>query len=604
MAYQSPIKSVLKKTREAFKPPPRLTVTEWADDYRMLSSEASAMAGKYYSSFAPYQKGIMDSLSDRKIKRTVLMCSAQVGKSEILLNMAGYIMSYSPSPLLVMLPTLSMAQAWSKERLAPMLRDTPVLRGKVKDPRSREANNTTLSKQFPGGFINIIASNSPSSISSRPVKVVLMDEVSRFGETSEGSSVELAIKRTTAFPNAKVVMVSTPTIKDHCQIETQYEMSNKSEYHVPCYHCEEMQTLRWEKVIYDEENLDMVQMACEHCGAMMDEGKKTWMLKRGKWIAKDKEKTTAGFHLNELYSPFRSWKETVEDYLNAKQNPEMMKVWVNTSLGLPYEGEHEKIEAEDLANKTERFDEKLIPSRSLFMTAGIDTQADRLEVSTFSWGVAENGETDECFVISHKIFWGLTSDRDVWRELDEYLKTVFPTEDGRTLKIASACVDTGGSSTQSVYYYLRGKARKKIFGIKGSSEQGKPLVNKPTFIQRYNIPLFIIGVDTGKDWLFARLKADNLIHFSDSLDHEYFLQLASEKKKVIMRNGRQAFRYVKTRKRNETLDCFLYGMCAKEILNPNYEILLKRKTQTPVDDDNDDAPRRPTRRPRLSKKFI
>mgnify|MGYP003643222503 FL=1 len=252
MAYQSPIKSVLKKTREAFKPPPRLTVTEWADDYRMLSSEASAMAGKYYSSFAPYQKGIMDSLSDRKIKRTVLMCSAQVGKSEILLNMAGYIMSYSPSPLLVMLPTLSMAQAWSKERLAPMLRDTPVLRGKVKDPRSREANNTTLSKQFPGGFINIIASNSPSSISSRPVKVVLMDEVSRFGETSEGSSVELAIKRTTAFPNAKVVMVSTPTIKDHCQIETQYEMSNKSEYHVPCYHCEEMQTLRWEKVIYDE----------------------------------------------------------------------------------------------------------------------------------------------------------------------------------------------------------------------------------------------------------------------------------------------------------------------------------------------------------------
>jgi len=603
MAYQSPIKNVLKKTLKAFEPPPRLSVTEWSDEYRVLSSEASAMAGKYYSSFAPYQKGIMDSLTDRKIKRTVLMCSAQVGKSEILLNMTGYIMSYNPSPLLVMLPTLSMAQAWSKERLAPMLRDTPVLRGKVKDPRSREANNTTLSKQYPGGFINIIASNSPSSISSRPVKVVLMDEVSRFGETAEGSSVELAIKRTTAFPNAKIVMVSTPTIKDHCQIETQYEMSNKSQYHIPCHHCNAMQTLDWSRVIYDEENLDAVHIACEHCGAMMEESKKTWMLKHGEWIAEHEDRQTAGFHINELYSPFRSWRETVEDYLNAKQNPEMMKVWVNTALGLPYEGEHEKIEAGDLEGKVERFDEKLIPERSLFMTAGIDTQMDRLEVSTMSWSVAENGETDECWVISHKIIWGLTSDRQVWRDLDEYLKTIFTTEDGRKLKIASACVDTGGSSTQSVYYYLRGKARKKIFGIKGSSEQGKPLVNKPTFIQRYNIPLYIIGVDTGKDWLYARVKADNLIHFSDSLDAEYFLQLASEKKKVIMRNGRQTFRYVKTRKRNETLDCFLYSMCAKEILNPNYEILLKRKNN-PIISDDDDTPKQPIRRPRFKKKFI
>ena len=603
MAYRSPIKNVLKKTFEAFKPPPRLTVTEWADEYRMLSSEASAMAGKYYSSFAPYQQGIMDSLTDRKIKRTVLMCSAQVGKSEILLNMTGYIMSYNPSPLLVMLPTLSMAQAWSKERLAPMLRDTPILRGKVKDPRSREANNTTLSKQYPGGFINIIASNSPSSISSRPVKVVLMDEVSRFGETAEGSSVELAIKRTTAFPNAKIVMVSTPTIKDHCQIETQYEMSNKSQYYVPCQHCNHKQTLDWSRVIYDEENTEVVNIACESCGGLMEESKKTWMLKRGEWIAEHDDRSTAGFHINELYSPFRTWKETVDDYLNAKQNPEMMKVWVNTALGLPYEGEHEKIEAEDLEGKVERFDEKLIPERSLFMTAGIDTQLDRLEVSTMSWGVTESGEPDEVFVISHKIFWGLTSDRQVWRELDEYLKTTFTTEDGRKLKIASACVDTGGSSTQSVYYYLRGKARRKIFGIKGSSEQGKPLVNKPTFIQRYNIPLFVIGVDTGKDWLYARLKADNLIHFSDSLDPEYFLQLASEKKKVIMRNGRQTFRYVKTRKRNETLDCFLYSMTAKEILNPNYEKMLARKDK-PVKKDDDEQPKRPMRRQRFRKKFI
>ena len=598
MAYRSPIKSVLKKTSKAFAPPPRLTVTEWSDQYRMLSSEASAMAGKYYSSFAPYQQGIMDSLSDRKVKRTVLMCSAQIGKSEILLNMAGYIISYSPAPVLVMLPTLSMAQAWSKERLAPMCRDTHILRGKIKDPRSRDANNTTLSKQFPGGFLSIVASNSPASISSRPVKYVLMDEVSRFGETSEGSSVELGIKRTTAFPNAKVVMVSTPTIKDHCQIETQWEMSNKQEYYVPCHHCNHMQTLKWERVIYDEDNLDLVQIACESCGALMDESKKSWALKNGKWIAEKEDVLTAGFHLNELYSPFRSWKETVEDYLNAKQSPEMMKVWVNTSLGLPYEGEHEKIEIDELQDKVERFDENLIPEECLVVTAGIDTQLDRLEISVIAWGV-----NDEAWVICHKILWGLTSDRQVWRELDEYLRTTFPTEDGRKLKIASACIDTGGTSTQSVYYYLRGKARRKVFGIKGSGDMGRPLVNKPTFIQRYNIPLYVIGVNTGKDWLFARLKADKLIHFSDSLDMEYFAQLTAEKKEVIMRGGRQTFRYVKTRKRNETLDCFLYAMSSKEILNPNYQILEQRKGYRPSEDD-EDALKPPRRRPKLTKKFI
>lgn len=596
MAFQSPIKSVVQKVSKAFRPPPRLTVTEWADEYRMLSPEASSEAGKYYSSRAPYQKGIMDAISDRQVERVVLMTSAQIGKSEMLLNMTGYVISYSPAPTLVMLPTLAMAQAWSKERLAPMCRDTPVLRGKIKDPRSRDSNNTTLNKQFPGGFISIIASNSPASISSRPIKNVFLDEVDRFAESagSEGSPVNLAIARTRTFAGSKVVMVSTPTIKDYSPIETNYEASSKNEYYVPCPECHEKQTLTWEQVQYDPENMTTAQMACRHCGSLIDESKKMWMLRNGEWRSGSENKKIQGFHINELYSPWRSWLDTAVDYEEAKAKPEMMKVWVNTCLGLPYEGEAEKLDANTLQDLAENYNEDLIPGEVLCLTAGVDVQLDRIECSVLGWS-----GNDECFVITHKIFWGLTSDQGVWQEFHQYLSTIFETADNRKLRIASTCIDTGGSSTQSVYYYLKGKARRRIFGIKGSSEQGRPIVNKPTFVQRYNIPLYIVGTDTAKDWIFARLKADGLIHFSESLDEEYYAQLTAEKKILVMRNGKQSFRYQQTRKRNETLDCFVYGLCAKEILNPNYEILEKNKNRDP-----EEEPPTRRRRPRIRKNIL
>jgi len=595
--FQSPIKNVLKKVSKAWAPPPRLTVTEWSDEYRMLSPEASAEAGKYYSSRAPYQKGIMDAISDRKVERVVLMTSAQIGKSEMLLNMTGYVISYAPAPTLVMLPTLSMAQAWSKERLAPMCRDTPVLRDKIKDPRSRDSNNTTLNKQFPGGFISIIASNSPASISSRPIKNVFLDEVDRFAESagSEGSPVNLAIARTRTFAGSKIVMVSTPTIKDYSPIEINYENSSKNEYYVPCPECNEKQTLTWEQVQYDPENMTVAQIACKHCGSLIDESKKMWMLKNGEWRSGSDNPKIQGFHINELYSPWRSWLDTAVDYEEARSKPEMMKVWVNTSLGLPYEGEAEKLDAVELQDKAENYNEDLLPESVLCLTAGADVQMDRIECSVFGWS-----GNDETYVITHKIFWGLTTDTGVWREFNEYLLSIFETEDGRKMRIASTCVDTGGSSTQSVYYFLKGKARRRVFGVKGSSEQGRPIVNKPTFIQRYNIPLYIVGTDTAKDWIFSRLKADGLIHFSESLDEEYYAQLTSEKKVLVMRNGRQAFRYQQTRKRNETLDCFVYGLTAKEILNPNYEILEQKKNADP----ESEKPVARKQRPRLRGKIL
>ncbi len=204
----------------------------------MLSAESASEAGQWRTSRAPYQKEIMDTINDHRIHTIVFMKSAQVGATEILNNIVGYFIDQDPSPTLVLQPTLAMAQAWSKDRLANMIRDCDRLRFKVKDPRSRDSGNTVLSKKFPGGNINIVGSNSPSGLASRPIRILLCDEVDRYelSAGSEGDPINLAMKRTTTFWNRKVFITSTPTIKGISRIETAFEESDKRHYHVPCPH--------------------------------------------------------------------------------------------------------------------------------------------------------------------------------------------------------------------------------------------------------------------------------------------------------------------------------------------------------------------------------
>ena len=237
-------------TKKIWNPPPDLTVSEWSDRYRVLSAESSSEAGQWRTDRAPYQKEIMDAANDHRINTIVFMKSAQVGATEILNNIVGYFIDQDPSPTLVLQPTLAMAQAWSKDRLANMIRDSERLRTKVKDPKSRDSGNTVLSKKFPGGNINIVGSNSPAGLASRPIRILLCDEVDRY-ETSagaEGDPINLAIKRTTTFWNRKVFITSTPTIKGLSRIEVAFEESDKRYYHVPCPHCATLQVLEWEQI--------------------------------------------------------------------------------------------------------------------------------------------------------------------------------------------------------------------------------------------------------------------------------------------------------------------------------------------------------------------
>ena len=576
MEYLKNIEKVIQETNQTWTPPPNLKISDWADAYRKLSPESSAEAGAWRTDRAPYQREIMDSFNDPDIQRIVFCKSAQIGATEILLNVIGYYIDQDPAPMLIMQPTLQMAQAFSKDRLATMIRDSEKIRDCVKDPRSRDSGNTVLSKKFAGGNLNIVGSNSASGLASRPIRIVLADEVDRYESSAgaEGDPISLATKRTTTFWNKKIYMCSTPTIKGLSRIETAFEESDKRYYHVPCPECNVKQVLKWKNVVWDENKPETANYACNECGSIIDESKKQWMLKHGEWIASEPKSDTAGFHISELYSVWSTWADMAKSFLEAKKQPEMLKTWINTALGESWEEQGETIEHEELLERRLNYDSITIPEAVLVLTAGVDTQKDRLELQMVGWGV-----NYESWVIEYKIFWGDPNASNVWQELDNYLKKRFKTETGRVLTISCTCIDSGGHHTNQVYQFTKPRQGRRVFAIKGLSQAGKPIANRPTFVGKNKAVLYGVGVDSAKEAIFARLSSepeDTTLHFCSDLDEEYFKQLTAEKRVTKFVRGRKTLIWKQIRPRNEALDTLVYNFAAIYILNPNYDTIQER----------------------------
>ena len=568
---------IWQQSIQTFKPPKKLKVSEWADNHRVLTSESSAEAGQWKTSRAEYQRGIMDTLNDRNIETIVIMSSAQVGKTEILLNILGYHIAHDPAPMLVVMPTLEMARAFSTQRLSKMITASDALQGKVKDSKSRDSGNTILSKSFGGGFVVISGSNSPASLSSRPCRIVLLDEVDRYQPTPEGDPVDLARKRTSTFWNRKIIMTSTPTIDGISRIQDAWNTSDQRKYHVPCPHCNTYQHLEWSNIKWDED-LKNVNYVCKGCGVLIDETDKPYMMQNGKWVQEGNQSNVAGFHLNELYSSWRTWKEVVESFLIAKNNPEQLRVWVNTSLGECFAEKGEEIESDSLLSRRENYDHDSIPKDVLVLTCGVDCQSDRLEAQVVGWS-ADN----QIYVIEYKIFWGDPNQLDVWKELDEYLLSVFIKENNQRLKIAITCIDSG-YATQSVYGFVKARQGRRVFAIKGQSISGKPIANRPTQSGRQRVSLYPIGTDTAKDTLFSWLNVAEedqagYIHFPSTVDEEYFKQLTAEKRIIKFQRGQKKLVWKQTRERNESLDTFVYALAGFYILSPNLN-KIKTKSET------------------------
>jgi phage terminase large subunit GpA-like protein len=525
----------------------------------------------------------MDAVSDPSIEMVVVMSSAQVGKTEIINNAIGFHVHLDPAPILLVQPTIEMAETWSKDRFAPMLRDTPVLRGLVKDPRSRDSGNTLRQKQFPRGQIAMAGANSPASLASRPVRLVFLDEVDRFPPSAgtEGDPVKLATKRTANFWNRKIVLTSTPTTKGASRIEAAWEESDQRIYEVPCPICGGHQVLQWGQVKFDrvdKGNPVNVRYECEHCKAQLTEPDKHRMIRNGRWvITRPWVERVAGFHINELYSPWSTWAGVVENFLEAKKRPETLRVWVNTSLGESWEEEGVTVDDAALGGRREDYGiGDALPEGILLLTAGVDVQGDRIEATAWGFGIGE-----ESWVIRHVVFRGNPeTSLKVWRDLDDWLLRVYPHTSGTTLRVAAACVDSGGHATQQVYDFCRKREPRRIWAIVGRAGAGLPLIKIGTRRTRQKVVLGIVGTDTAKGLLFSRLAMTEFgpgyIHFPRDVDDEYFRQLTAEKLMTKHVKGVPTRVWKQIRARNEALDCAVYAFAAFASLNANMERIAVR----------------------------
>lgn len=561
-------------------PPPKLTISEWADNYRKLSKEASAEPGQWRTSRAPYQKEIMDSINDSTLEIVVVMSSAQVGKTEFLLNSIAYFIDYDPAPILLIQPTLELAEAFSKDRLAPMLRDTIVLKDKIGDAKARNSGNTLLHKTFPGGHITMAGANSPSSLASRPIRILLCDEVDRYPVSAgtEGDPVDLAAKRTTTFWNKKKLYVSTPTIKGASRIESEYEDSTMEQWCLPCPYCGKHQPLTWAQI-----KIDDATMECLYCREKSTESE--WKSGKGEWKARKEHRNKRGFHLNELASPWKRWVDIIEDFKKAKKNTETLKVWVNTCLGESWEEQGERADEETLLKRRSRYDCQ-IPDDVLILTAGVDTQDDRLEVEVVGWGVGK-----ESWGIEYKVFYGDPGQSSVWNQLDNYISKIWAYGTGECVVISCTCVDSGGHYTSEVYKFCKAREHRRIYAIKGKGGDGIPFVGRATRTNREKAALFVLGVDQGKENLLSRLKiefeGEGYCHFpiegDRGYDEAYFKGLTSEKRTIKYYKGKPKIEWVKkSGTRNEPLDLRNYATAALEILNPNLEMLRNSKQNATV----------------------
>lgn len=594
----------------AFKPRSKLSGSEWADLYRYIAPGTSPEPGEWRTSRVPYLREPMDSMTDRHTEIVVMCCSSQVGKSEALLNVMGFFVDQEPAPQLMLQPTLEAAENFSKERIDPTFRYSAGLQNKLeegKDGRgtSRKASTTIRMKHYAGGYLALVGANSPAGLASRPIRVLLCDEIDRYSPTKEGDPLKLAIQRTTNFHNRKIVMVSTPTIKGASPVEEWYLKSDQRQYYVPCPHCGHEHIYKWENVKWDKDDSGeampmTARMVCPHCGEVERGAYKPnpEILQKGRWKASNNESKIKGYHINSLYSPWVNLYALVEEFVTATKNRDNagLMEFINLKLGEPWD-EHAGDDdiCEHLQRRREYYNGDALPNGVLILTAGVDVQHDRIECTVYGWG-----EGKECWGIEHQIIYGAPDSVETWQQLDGFLQMRRCLANGVPLPIACTCVDSGdGQYTADVYRYTKARENLRVFSIKGRGGMGVPFINNPTKNNTVGAYLFSLGVDSGKSLVMSRLKIDDegagFVHFprqaERGFNETFFQQLTAEVFERKFEKGVIKCGWIKIRERNEALDCAVYASAALEILNPNFE-QLKQYYTNPAAVANAQQPRR------------
>jgi len=615
----------LKEARRTIlAPPPTMTVPDWADQYRHLSTSAGAVGGPWQTERVEVARGPMMAVTEPGVTRITAMTCTQLLKTSLLENVIGYFMHLDPCPILLTQPKDESVEAFSKERLVPMLKSSPALRN-LTSPRekSRQTDDTMRFKRFPGGFLAMASAGSPSNLAMRAIRIALLDEIDKYEPTKEGDPIILAEERMATFStNSLSIRACSPTWEETSRIFKSYMDGDQRRAFVPCPHCGHEQVLdffkhvEWEKDEAGGHKPETAALYCEDCGGIWEEAERIRQITtRGgvkhrqtrpfyccdefqepmetrSWDWDEEHQVGyatctkcgsrpvanrhASFTASKLYSPFITIDELVSKWFSSKDDPEAKQTFYNTQLGLPFKADVAKeINHHWLASRRENYTSE-VPEGVGILTAGIDVQPQaqnshgRLEIEVVGWGLGE-----ESWSVDQKVLIGDPAKPEIWQELDEYLMKPWRNHHGVELRIAAVCVDSGGHNTQDVYSFCRPRMARNVWAIKGASDRNNSWANvwpplaKEAQSKKYRVGYkpIMVGVNAGKEAIRQRLLVEEpgpgYCHFPVERSDAWFEQLTSENLTIERRQGMTVRKWtLKKGLANEALDCRVYAYAA------------------------------------------
>lgn len=608
------LNACLAKILSGMKPPEDLTVSQWADKNRRLTSESSAEVGKWRTSRTPYMFDILDSFTDPLIEHIVVVAASQVGKSETINNMVGYCIDQDPGPILLIQPTIDDVKRYSEMRIAPMIRETRCLKRKVADPKSRDAANTKRQKSFPGGVLVMTGSNVAHDLSSMPIRYVFGDERDRWATSagSEGDPWELAVARTRTFYNKKMVEVSTPTVKGASAIENSYNLGTMERWKTQCPHCGEYVELTFDNIRFEYDaaengdkkifHISEIFYVCPECGGISDEH--TMKNQPAKWVATVPEARehhkTRSFWLTAWVSPWATWESIILQFLQAGTDSAKLQVVYNTQFGELWEERGDMASEDDVMARREVYEAE-VPDGVLLLTCGVDTQDDRLEYEVV--GHRRFGET---WGIKKGVILGRPDTEEVWERLDEVLSHKYKFKSGVSLQISLTFIDEGGHFTQEVRQHCLSRQYDHVFAIKGANRPDIPYTAPPKKQKIVvngkvigQVWVYEIGVNAGKQKIVDNLRVQspgaNYCHFPlrDDYGKQFFKQLMSEHLAYVPKLKHPwQWQKIPGHERNEAFDIRNYNLAACEILSPDWDAIEQKLRTAKPGEDNAPVPRK------------
>lgn len=576
----------------ALAPRRHLTVSQWADDNRILSQKASPIPGAWRTNRNPPQREIMDCFSVRSaVHDVVAMLPIQFGKSDIQTNVLGYTMCESPGPIMVCLPGEVSMNKWIAQKLNPLLAETPAVRRTLTSVASRNGANQRAFKDFEGGQVYLEHAGNPARLKSTSVRVMMVDEFSSFAAAlNSGDDPDLMLDgRTSAFPATyKRLKVGSPGVRGVCRIDEAYQKSDRRRYYVPCPDCMHEQPLEWSGLHWTPEG-DACWYVCRECGVVIEEHQKTAMIAAGRWVAENPGAAVRGYQLNCLYYPMGlgpRWLDLVRMWRESQNDPARLKTFVNDRLAEAWEDPAMRAVKHNLiADRAEPYRLRTAPMGVLSITAGIDTQDNRLPVHIVGWGRGHASWTLDYVELP-----GDPAEDAVWDALTELLNRPIQHACGALMRVEAACIDAAGHRTEAVKAYVRRRLVRRMLATFGAKPNNAPVLSKGSMVDvnwrgkldKNGIKIHHIGTVGIKHLLYSRLSSDadkqleqRLVHLSEDLDASFFGGLVSES----YNPSKNRFEQRRGGPRNEPLDTWVGAYAATH----HPELRLHRATKADWD---------------------